>query len=108
METNAQTLKEMAASLHRSTVYLAGLQKRFELPVCSGAAYPPAYVAFLRGLTALRTFDVAEETLRELWHLEKKLLQLLHVDSTGSPIGVKNTLSFNCSVDITTMSPVIR
>jgi hypothetical protein len=85
METNAQTLKEMAASLNRSTVYVAGLQKRFELPVCSGAAYPPAYVAFLRGLTALRTFDVAEETLRELWHLEKKLLQLLHVDSSGSP-----------------------
>ena len=85
METRALTLRETAASLNRSTVYVSGLQKRFELPVCSGAAYSPAYVAFLRGLTALRTFDLAEETLRDLWHLEKKLLQLLHVDSTGSP-----------------------
>lgn len=50
-----------------------------------GAAYSPAYLAFLRTVVALRTFDIAEETLRDLWHIEKKLLQLLHVDSTGSP-----------------------
>lgn len=85
MEAKTLTLKEMAASLNRSTVYLSGLQKRFELPVLSGAAYSPAYLAFLRGLTVLRTFDVAEETLRDLWQLEKKLLHLLHVDTTGSP-----------------------
>lgn len=85
MEAKAQTLGEMAASLNRSTLYVSGLQKRFELPVLSGAAYSPAYLACLRGLTALRIFDVPEETLRELWQLEKKLLQLLHVDTTGSP-----------------------
>jgi len=85
MEEKTQTLSEMAASLNRPTLYVSGLQKRFELPVLSGAAYSPAYLAFLRGLTALRTFDVAEETLRELWQLEKKLLVLLHVDTTGSP-----------------------
>ena len=85
METKPQTLSEMAASLNRSPVYVAGLQKRFELPVFGGAAYSPAYVAFLRGLTALRTFDVSEEALRDLWQLEKKLLHLLHVDTTGSP-----------------------
>jgi hypothetical protein len=84
MEARAHTMNEMAASLNRSTVYIAGLQKRFELPVFSGAAYSPAYLAFLRSVTALRSFDVAEETLRELWQLEKKLLQLLHVDTTGS------------------------
>lgn len=85
MEAKKQTLSGMAACLNRSTLYVSGLQKRFELPVLSGAAYSPAYLAFLRGLTALRTFDVSEETLRELWQLEKKLLQLLHVDTTGSP-----------------------
>ncbi len=85
MDTKPKTLSEMAASLHRSPLYVSSLQKRFELPVFSGAAYSPAYVAFLRGLIALRTVDVAEDTLRELWLLEKKLLQLLHVDTTGSP-----------------------
>jgi hypothetical protein len=78
------TFGDIAKALNRSPVYLTGLQKRFELPVFAGAAYSTAYVAFLRGIINLRTFDVAEEILRDLWHLEKKLLQLLHVDSTGS------------------------
>ena len=79
-----RTFGDLARELNRSTVYLSGLQKRFELPAFEGAAYSPAYVAFLRAIIALRSFDISEETLRDLWHLEKKLLQLLHVDSTGS------------------------
>lgn len=78
------SLGDMAAALNRSTVYLSGLQKRFELPAFEGAAYYPAYLAFLRGVIHLRTLDISEESLRDLWHLEKKLLQLLHADSTGS------------------------
>ena len=78
------TLGDMAKALNRATVYVSGLQARFELPVLPGAAYSDAYLGFLRNLTALRTFNIPEETLRDLWHLEKKLLQLLHVDSAGS------------------------
>lgn len=78
------TLGDMAKALNRSTVYLHGLQTRFELPVGEGAAYSDAYLAFLRAVVALRTLNVSEEALIDLWHLEKKLLQLLHVDSTGS------------------------
>lgn len=74
----------MASILNRSTVYLSGLQKRFELPVFEGATYPDAYLEFFLTVLYLRTFGVSEESLRELWVLEKKLLTLLHVDSTGS------------------------
>jgi hypothetical protein len=74
----------MAGRLNRSTVYLSGLQKRFELPACEGATYPDAYLEFFRTVVYLRTFGVSEESLRDLWFLEKKLLTLLHVDSTGS------------------------
>ena len=70
--------------LNRSTVYLSGLQKRFELPAIEGAAGSAAYLEFFRTVVCLRTFGVSEETLRELWTLEKKLLTLLHVDATGS------------------------
>ena len=52
------TFGDMAGALNRSPVYLAGLQKRFELPAAAGTAYSPAYVAFLRHITALRTFDI--------------------------------------------------
>lgn len=31
-----------------------------------------------------RTLNISEESLRDLRHLEKKLMQLLHVDSSGS------------------------
>ena len=79
-----QTLADMAVKLNRSTVYLSGLQKRFELPAFEGATYSDAYLEFFRTVVYLRTFGVSEETLRDLWCLEKKLLTLLHVDSTGS------------------------
>jgi hypothetical protein len=80
-----RTFGDLAKELNRSPVYLSGLQKRFELPILAGAAYSPAYVAFLRNVICLRAFDISEEALRDLWQLEKKLLQLLHVDSAGSP-----------------------
>ncbi len=79
------SLNQMATVLNRSTIYLSGLQKRFALPTCEGATYPDAYLEFFRTVVYLRTFGISEESLRDLWVLEKKLLTLLHVDSTGSP-----------------------
>ncbi len=78
-------LGELAKALNRPMVYLTGLQARFELPVFSAAGYSKAYLAFLKGIVHLRTLNVSEEALRDLWRLEKKLLQLLHLDSAGSP-----------------------
>jgi len=78
------SLADVAGMLNRSTIYLSGLQKRFELPTCEGATYADAYLEFLRKVIYFRTFGVSEETLRELWFLEKMLLTLLHVDSAGS------------------------
>jgi hypothetical protein len=79
------TLGDMAKALNRSLVYLHGLQARFELPSFEGTGYSDPYLAFLRTIVFLRLLSVTEESLRQLWHLEKKLLQLLHVDTTGSP-----------------------
>ena len=80
-----QTFADLAKALNRSTVYLSGLQSRFELPVFDAAGYSEAYLAFLQTVVHLRTLSISEETLRDLWHIEKKLLVLLHADSTGSP-----------------------
>lgn len=79
------TAAQLSKALNRSNVEISGLQSRFELPVLAGAGYSAAYLAFLRTLVTLRTLAIAESKLRELWQVEKKLLQLLHVDSTGSP-----------------------
>jgi len=66
----------MAKALNRSAVYLHGAQARFELPTMAGWGYPKAYLSFLRAVVFLRMLNVSEESLRDLWHIEKKLLQL--------------------------------
>lgn len=55
-----RSLADIAAALNRSTVYLSGLQKRFELPTLEGAAYSSAYLEFLRALVMLRTLSISE------------------------------------------------
>lgn len=80
-----QSLADMAKTLNRSTVYLRGLQTRFELPVRKGATYTEPELAFLRTVIHLRTLAIGEDALLKLWALEKKLLQLLNTDTTGSP-----------------------
>ncbi len=79
------TFADLTKALNRSTLYLSGLQSRFELPVIDGAGYSEAYLAFLQKVVHLRTLSITEEMLRDLWHIEKKLLVMLHADSTGSP-----------------------
>lgn len=79
------TLTEMAKSLNRSKVDACRLQSRFTLPSFDGAGYSEAYLAFLRTVVHLRRLAVSEQSLLDLWHVEKKLLQLLHADSSGSP-----------------------
>jgi hypothetical protein len=78
------TLGDMAAALNRAPVYVRGLQARFQLPPFEGPRYSDAYLAFLRVLVALRILGISEDALRDLWQFEKKLLQVLHVDSAGS------------------------
>ena len=85
MPPTLHSFADLVEDLNRSAVYLKGLQSRFELPIFNGAEYSDAYLAFLQKLIYLHTLSISEETLRDLWHIEKKLLQLLHVDSTGSP-----------------------
>lgn len=79
------SLADLSKALNRPAVYISGLQTRFELPQLHSIADSKAVLEFLRGIIALRAFNVPEESLRDLWRLEKKLLQLVHADSAGSP-----------------------
>jgi len=79
------TLADMAKELNRPAVYLRGLQSRLEAPVRKGATYGDNELAILRTVIHLRTLGISEDAILKLWALEKKLLQLLNVDTTGSP-----------------------
>lgn len=85
--TSAQTqsFAAMCAGLNRSPMVIRDLQKRFELPVLSGAAYSPAYSELLRSIIYLRIFGISFQRLTRLWQIECSLMRLLNADSTGSP-----------------------
>ncbi len=79
------SLGDMAKELGRSAAYIKGLQIRFDLPVLSGTSYSKAYLDLLRKIIFLRTLGISEESILKLWQLEKKLMELLHADTSDSP-----------------------
>ena len=76
-------MKLMAEGVGRPVVWVAGVQKRFGLPVLE--SYPEGYESFLRKIVHLRVLGVSEETLREFWAIERKLIEVLHLDPQSSP-----------------------
>jgi hypothetical protein len=78
-----KSMKLMAERLGRPVVWVAGVQKRFGLPVLE--SYPEGYESFLRKIMHLRVLGVSEETLREFWAVERKLIEVLHLDPQSSP-----------------------
>ena len=80
-----QTIATLCARLNRAPIYVRGLQRRFGLPIREGVTYTESYISFLEKIIHLRVLGISEETLLHLWDLERKLMQLLHADSTGSP-----------------------
>lgn len=69
------------------------MRKRFGLPVLED--YPECYVAFLQKIRDLRNLGVSEEKLGDLWDLERKLIEILHLDLGGEEL----SLIEGCSVE---------
>jgi len=76
-------LNIVAEGLGRTAIWISGVQKRFCLPVLE--SYSEGYEAFLRKIVHLRVLGVSEETLREFWAVERKLIEVLHLDPRDSP-----------------------
>jgi hypothetical protein len=87
-----KSMKLMAERLGRPVVWVAGVQKRFGLPVLE--SYPEGYESFLRKILHLRVLGVSEETLREFWALERKLIEVLHLDPHSSPTWMLDACAF--------------
>lgn len=87
----------MAEGLGRPAVWVAGVQKRFALPVLE--SYPEGYEAFLRKIVHLRVLGVSEETLREFWTVERKLIEVLHLDPQSSPTWMVDACAFAVDTD---------
>ncbi|MCX6959390.1 MAG: hypothetical protein NTW91_03700 [Verrucomicrobia bacterium] len=77
------SIKELATRLGRPAIWISGIQKRFGLPVLE--RYSAGYESFLRKVIHLRVLGVSEEALREFWAVERKLIEVLHLDPQSSP-----------------------
>jgi hypothetical protein len=92
-----KSMKQMVERLGRPTVWIAGVQKRFGLPVLE--SYSEGYEAFLRKILHLRVLGVSEESLREFWVVERKLIEVLHLDPQSSPTWMVNACSVAADPD---------
>lgn len=75
---SVKSIKDLAASFGRPAVWSSGIQKRFGLPVPE--SYSGGYEGFLRKILHLRLLGVTEESLREFWAVERKLIEVLQLD----------------------------
>jgi hypothetical protein len=79
------SLSELCASLRRGPHYIRNLQVGLGLPLIpSHEGYPRVYRAFLDRVIFLRVFGVPLDDIASLFAIEKKLLQLLKVDTAAS------------------------
>jgi hypothetical protein len=76
----------LSETLGRPTLWVSRVRKRFGLPVLE--EYPKCYVAFLRKIRDLRNLGVSEEKLGDLWDLERKLIDILHLDLGGGELSL--------------------
>jgi hypothetical protein len=92
-----KSMKELATSLGRPAIWISGIQKRFGLPVLE--RYSAGYESFLRKVIYLRVLGVSEEALREFWAVERKLIEVLHLDPQSSPTWMVDACSVPADPD---------
>lgn len=72
-------MKELAVAVGKSVPYVMVLQKKFGLPACK--EYPEGYAILVKMLIYLSICSVPDKDIKSLLGKEKKLLELLKVDS---------------------------
>lgn len=72
-------LNELAKAVGKSGPYVLTLQKKFGLPACKD--YPEGYAVLVKKLIYLSICSVPDNDIKSLLTKEKKLLELLKVDS---------------------------
>ena len=80
------TSSALSEMLGRPGLWISRMRKRFGLPVLE--EYPECYVAFLRKIRDLRNLGVSEEKLGDLFDLERKLIEILHLDLGGGELSM--------------------
>ena len=89
------TVTELAASVGKSVPYVLTLRRKFNLP--ASKVYPEGYSALLNKLLYLLIYSVPDKDIKSLLSKEKKLLELLKVDSLNDePLWFESLCTTKC------------
>jgi hypothetical protein len=75
------THSELSERLGRPAFWISRMRKHFGLPALE--EYPECYETLLRKVRDLRNLGVSEERPVNLWNLERKLIDILHLGLGG-------------------------
>ena len=75
---------ELCQALRKSQVFMRNLQSGLDLFIAPNSdRYGEAYLNFLQKVVALRTLNIAVEDIRDLFIKEKRIMEMLHVDTAS-------------------------
>ncbi|MBU0676923.1 MAG: hypothetical protein KJ626_02310 [Verrucomicrobia bacterium] len=76
------SFSELCEELRKSSMYVMNIQRALELYTpTKEEGYSEPYLVFLQKIISLRTFSIPMDEIVDLFKKEKKILELLHIDS---------------------------
>lgn len=76
------SLSEIAKETGKAPLFISNIQKTLKLPILKDG-YSKSYLLFVQRVVAMHHFSIALDRICELLETEKKILKLLHIDSTS-------------------------
>ncbi len=78
------TFSELCQGLKKPQVFVRNLQSGLDMYVAGQAdRYAEPYVRFMQKIVALRTLNISVEDIRDLFIKEKRIMEMLHVDTAS-------------------------
>lgn len=78
------TFSELCTSLKKPQVYVRNLQTGLDMySAVNGERYSEPYFRFFQKIVALRTLNISLEDIRDLFIKEKRIMEMLHVDTAS-------------------------
>lgn len=80
----AKSFTELCQVLKKPQVYVRSLQTGLDMYVAGQTdRYADAYLVFMQKIVALRTLNISVEDIRDLFIKEKRIMEMLHVDTAS-------------------------
>lgn len=77
------TLADISSEIGKAPLLISNIQKALKLPIPKDG-YSKSYLLFLKKVISMQSFSISLDRIHELLETEKKILKLLHIDSSSN------------------------